>query len=127
MLSSVIIIIVVKPSSSSNRMVWGNECILSVQRVIRPKVHWGTSTTTIESGIGSGTRYLTLPMLGLLPSKEQRCKDFGKPSKPCHVGIHWKVLAEYFQMSTHLSGVQSISRFSASFCIGQVSHQQHKG
>ena len=27
-----------------------------------------------------------------------------KPSDPCHVGIHKKALAEYFQMSTHMPG-----------------------
>ena len=38
---------------------------------------------------------LTLPMLILLSSKGQGHKDFQKPSKPCHVGIHWTALAEY--------------------------------
>ena len=33
--------------------------------------------------------FLTFPMLKLLSSKSQWCKDFRKPSKPCHVGIHW--------------------------------------
>ena len=70
---------------------------------------------------------LTLPMLRLLSSKEQRCKYFWKPSKPCHVGIHWIELAEYSQMSTHLPGFLSFFRFLTSFCIGQISHQQHKG
>ena len=43
-----------------------------------------------------------------------------------HVGIHWKVLTEYYQMSTHVPGFQSFFRFFASFCIGKISHQQHK-
>ena len=30
-------------------------------------------------------------------------------------------------MSTHVQGSQSFSVFFASFCIYQVSHQQHKG
>ena len=30
-------------------------------------------------------------------------------------------------MSTHLPGFQLFFRFFASFCIGQISHQQHKG
>ena len=30
-------------------------------------------------------------------------------------------------MSTHVPGFQSFIRFIASFCIGQISHQQHKG
>ena len=51
-------------------------------------------------------------------SKAQGRKDFCKPSKPCHVGIHWKALAEYSQMSTLVPGFLSFSRFFASFCIG---------
>ena len=43
---------------------------------------------------------LTLPMLRLLLSKGKGCRDFLKPSKPCHVGIHWIALAENSQMST---------------------------
>ena len=58
--------------------------------------------------------YLTLPMLRLLSSKAQGCKDFQKPSKHCHVGIHWIALAEYSQMSTHVPRFQS---FFQVFCI----------
>ena len=54
---------------------------------------------------------LTLPLLRLLLSKAQ---DFWKPSKPSHVGIHWKALVEYSQMSTHVAGLQW--SFSC-FCI----------
>ena len=68
----------------------------------------------------------TLPILRLLSSKVQGRKDFWKPSKPCHVGIHWKALAECSQMSTHLPGFQSFLRLFASFCIDQIRHQQHK-
>ena len=71
--------------------------------------------------------WLTLPMLRLFSSIAQGCKYFGKSSKPCHVGIHWKVLAEYSQMSTHLPGFQPFFRIFASFCISQSSHQQNKG
>ena len=67
--------------------------------------------------------FLTLLMLRLLSSKAQGRKYFQKPSKPCHVGIHWKALAEDFHMSTHLPGFRSFFRFFASFCIGQISHQ----
>ena len=38
-----------------------------------------------------------------------------KPSKPCDVGIHWKALAEYSQMSTHLPGFRSFFSVFASF------------
>ena len=66
-------------------------------------------------------------MLSLLSSNVQGPKDFWKPSKPCHVGIHWIALTEYSQMSTHMPGFQSFLRFFASFCTGQISHQQYKG
>ena len=36
-------------------------------------------------------------------------------------------LAKYSQMSTHVPGFLSLFRFFASFCIGQISHQQPKG
>ena len=70
---------------------------------------------------------LTLPMLRLLLSIAQGCKDFWKPSKTCYFGIHWTALAEYSQMSTHLTGFQSFFVFFASLCIDQIRHQQHKG
>ena len=54
---------------------------------------------------------LTLPMLKLLSSKAKRRKAFWKPSKPCHVGIRWIALAEYYQMSTDVTGFQSFSSF----------------
>ena len=66
-------------------------------------------------------------MLRLLSSNAQEHKDFWKTSEPCHTGIHWIALSEYSQMSTHLPGFQSLFSFFASFCIGQISHQQHKG
>ena len=72
-------------------------------------------------------RYLTLSMPRLLSSKAQGRKGFGKLSKPYHVGIHWIALAEHSQMSTHVPGFHSFFSFFASFCIGQISHQQHKG
>ena len=70
---------------------------------------------------------LTLPMLSQLPCKEQWLEDFWKSSKPCHVGIHWKALAEYFQMSTHLPGFRSFLRVFTLLCIGWISHQHPKG
>ena len=66
-------------------------------------------------------------MLRLLSSKTQEQKDARKPSTPCHVGTHWKALAECFQMSTHLPGFRSFFRFLHHFILGQISHQQHKG
>ena len=77
--------------------------------------HWSSSSLS-----------LTLPVLRLLSSKAQERKDFYKLPKPCHVGTHWKALAECSQMSTNLSGFRSFFRIFASFCIGQSSHQQHK-
>ena len=40
---------------------------------------------------------------------------------------HRKALAVYTQMSTHVPGFQSFFMYFASFCIGQISHQRHKG
>ena len=45
-------------------------------------------------------------MLRLLSSKVQKRKDFGESSEPCRVGIHWKALTEYSQISTHIPGFQ---------------------
>ena len=69
---------------------------------------------------------LTLLMLRLLLSKAKGRKDYCKQSKPCHVGIHWKALAEYSQMSTHVAGFLWFFMFFASLCIGKISQQQHK-
>ena len=54
---------------------------------------------------------LTLPMLRLLSSKAERRNYFWKPNKPCHVGIHWKAVAKFSKMSTHLPGFRSFSAF----------------
>ena len=54
-----------------------------------------------------------------------RTQDIWKPSKPYHVGTHWIAFAEYSLMSIHVPlGFQSFFRTFASFCIGQISHQQ---
>ena len=60
-------------------------------------------------------------------SKEQESKVFWKPSKACLVGIQFIALAEYFQMSTHVPGFQSIFRFFTSYFIDKISHQQNEG
>ena len=50
---------------------------------------------------------LSLPMQRQFSPKAQVRKDFGKPSKSCHVGIHRIALAEYSsQTSTHLPEFQ---------------------
>ena len=46
-------------------------------------------------------------MLKLLSLKAKAYKDFCKPFKPCHVGIHWIALTGYSRMSTHMSRFQS--------------------
>ena len=63
---------------------------------------------------------LTLPMLRLLSSKAQGCKDFWEPSKSCHAGIHWVALTEYSQMSTHLPGSQSFSGVLHHFVLAKL-------
>ena len=69
-----------------------------------------------------GPTSLTHPILS---SKAQGCKYIWKPSKPCHVGIHWIDLAKYSQMSTHMPGFQWFLRIFVLFCISQMCHQQH--
>ena len=73
--------------------------------------------------------WLTIQILRLILPKAQRRKDFLKAIKTlsCWYSLdssHW---AEYSQMSTHMPGFQSFFSFFASFCIGQISHHQHKG
>ena len=49
-------------------------------------------------------------------------------SKSCHVGINWKTLACGVLSDEYLCArVSVIYWFLASFCIGQISHQLHKG
>ena len=71
-----------------------------------------TSTLSLRKGVYKLD--LTLPMLKLYSPKAQRCKNLWKTSKPCHVGTHWKALAEYSQMSTHMPGFRWFFRV---FCI----------
>ena len=53
-------------------------------------------------------------------SKAQGWKDFLKPTKPCHVGIHWIALTEYSHMSTHVPGFQSFYRFLHHFVLAKL-------
>ena len=52
-------------------------------------------------------------MLRLLSSIAKGRKDIWKPSKPCHVGVHWIALVEFSQMSTHVPGSQTFFRYFA--------------
>ena len=45
---------------------------------------------------------------------------FLKPSKPCHVGIHWIALDEYSQMSTHMPGFRSCPFFLRHFELAKL-------
>ena len=63
---------------------------------------------------------LTISKLRLLSSTAQGRKDLWKSSKPCHVGIHKKALAEYYQMSTHLPRFQYFSGFLHHFVLAKV-------
>ena len=87
-----------------------------------------TGLTSSSCFIMTSSWALTILNLRLLSSKAQGCKDFWITSQPCHVGIHKIVIGKYSQMSTHVQGFQSLFySFFASFCIDQISHQQHKG
>ena len=57
---------------------------------------------------------LTLLMMRLLSPKNKYTKIFEKHLNPV-------------MLSTHLPGFQSLFRLFVSFCMGQISHQQHKG
>ena len=70
---------------------------------------------------------LTLPMLRLLQPKNKdanTCENHLNPVILVFIG--W-LSTTYSQISTHMLGFWTFFRFFASFCIGQNSHQQHKG
>ena len=69
---------------------------------------------------------LNLSMLKLMLPKAKELKDFRKPSKPCHVGIHLNALKEYYQMSMRCARVSVIFRYFWIFLYWSISHQQHK-
>ena len=89
---------------------------LIVALVIRTWLHLSFYRRELqEKSWQSGKWNLTIPMLRLLSSNAHLGhKDFWKPSKPYHVGIHWMALAEHSQMSTHVPGFQPFFSF---FCI----------
>ena len=72
---------------------------------------------------------LTLPMLRLLPSKAQGLQTFFLKNNlnPIMLVFIGQLLLNNSHMSTHVPGFQSFFRIFASFCIGQISYQQHKG
>ena len=57
----------------------------------------------------------------------KKVKHHENQLNPCHVGIHWKALAEFSQMSTHLPWFQSFLSFLSSFYIAQISNNQLRG
>ena len=72
-----------------------------------------------------------LPVNVLKPSntedtfkKHKDAEIFEIHLNPVILAFNWIALAEHFQMSTHVPGFQSLFLFFASFCIGQISHQQ---
>ena len=68
----------------------------------------------------NGKVILTLPMLRLLSFKAQGCNDFWKPSKPCHVGIHWIALADYSQIRTLVLRFQLFKGVMHSFVMAKL-------
>ena len=70
--------------------------------------------------VASEQEGLTLSLLGLLLSKTQERKDFGKPSPPCHVGIYWIALAEKTEMSNHVPRLQSFLRILHHFVLAKL-------
>ena len=60
-------------------------------------------------------------------AKHKDTNIFGKPSDPCHVGIHWIALAEYSKISTHVPGIQSFSALGVLGVSAQVWVQVQRG
>ena len=60
---------------------------------------------------------LTLSVLRQISSKAQEGKDFWKPSKPYHVGVHWKALADHCQMNTICQGFSHFPDFLHHFVL----------
>ena len=50
-------------------------------------------------------------------AKAQGNKKVWKPTKSSHVGIYWKALAEYSQMSTHMPGSHFLKVFLHHFSL----------
>ena len=86
------------------------QCFNIVTKHERHETSWISMDLELKSTSGP----LTLSILWLLLPKAQGCKYFFKSSKPCHVGTHWKALAEHFQISTHLPRVSMVFQ---DFCI----------
>ena len=59
-------------------------------------------------------------MLKLLSTKAQGCKHLRNTSKPWYVGIHWKALAEYPQISTICQGFSHFISFSHHFVLAEL-------
>ena len=59
-------------------------------------------------------------VLWVFSSKEKWCNFFKKATKHWHVGIHWKGLTEYSQMSTHLPGFPYFFRFFHHFVMDKL-------
>ena len=79
------------------------------QKVLRSEMRYIIHVSNIAKG--RILQIIALSMLRLLSSRTEKCKKFGKLSKPCHIGIHWKAFDEHSQMSTHLLGFQSFPSF----------------
>ena len=90
--------------------------------------------TKLKTYSTTSAQPLFLPISSFNPSNAEATfiesimmQSFLKPIKPSHVGIHWITLSEHSQMSNHVPGFQSFFKVLASFCIGKISHQEHKG
>ena len=49
-----------------------------------------------------------------------RMQRFLKTFKPCHIGIHWIALTEYFMMSTYVPEFQSFYMFLLHFVLAKL-------
>ena len=75
----------------------------------------------LNAGIKINQRKLTLPMRRLLCPKHNDAKISENHLNPVmNIGIHCKVLAEYSQLSNHMSGFQHISVFLHHFVMAKL-------
>ena len=77
------------------------------------------SSLVLWTKVASSLEGLNHPMLRLLSSKAQAHKDCFKPSKPCHIGIHFIAITEYSQI-THVPVFQSFFRFLHHFVLTKL-------
>ena len=93
---------------------------LSVPLQLSADPRWPTSDPWLPAYRGDRQQCLLNPYNAEATFiKGQGRKYVLKPSKPCHVGIHWIALTEYSRMSTHMPGFHTFSGFLHHFIMAK--------